>query len=86
MTDTVSFIYKIEKNNLCKVANVFEAHEGVANIHTLDKKTRLVEFMVSESQIEDFRNIIAYFEKENLVSKVEKIPENIHVFSSKIIT
>ncbi|MGM0607004.1 MAG: hypothetical protein ACQESP_01165 [Candidatus Muiribacteriota bacterium] len=81
--NTESIYYEIERKNQFFIINVFEAYEGVASAYTVDKNNNIIEFMVHKTRLDEFFNIMNFFEKKRkIVRRLDALSDKYKNFSS----
>lgn len=67
----------IEKSLCWYVVAILKSYEHLAFDRTLDTPTNLFEFYVPADREQEFVRIMNYFEKQNLVSQLQKLPNRL---------
>jgi len=68
---------QVERELCWFVTACLRSYEHVSFDRTLDPETSLFEFFVPESTEEYFLEIMAYFEKEDLIRNLQKLPNRL---------
>lgn len=67
----------VDKTFCWYVVAILKSHEHLAFDRTLDTPTNLFEFYVPEAREQEFLRLMVHFEKEHLVSNVQKLPNRL---------
>ena len=70
-TDSIQWLFEVDKKEIAYIVSIFEGHDNLAVVRTVDSSKSIIELMISPDYLEDTKQLIHILSQKIYIRKIE---------------